>query len=136
MKSVFYPEESQKELIRRGYIDAKSGHSRGSTIDLTLVKKDLYQASDFATKVRSITDCRQSKAVEASGQLDMGTTFDCFSELAYTANPAVPEELRKHREILKSAMEKQGFTNYPKEWWHFVMKNEAYPKDYFDFEVQ
>lgn len=66
----------------------------------------------------------------------MGTAFDCFSELAHTMNPSVSEESKKHRQILKSAMEKQGFTNYPKEWWHFALKDEPYKNDYFDFEVQ
>lgn len=135
-QSVFYPDESKGELIKRGYIDAKSGHSRGSTVDLTLIRADKYQAESFYSQVSAITDCRKSKGVELSGQMDMGTTFDCFSELAHTANPTVPETVRKNREILKSAMEKQGFTNYPKEWWHFTMKDEPYKNDYFDFEIQ
>jgi len=136
MQSVFYPDESKKDLIQRGYIDSKSGHSRGSTLDLTLVRKGLYQSKNFYSQVRSIKDCRKSKEVEASGQIDMGTTYDCFSELAHTANPTIPADIRKNREILKSAMEKQGFSHYPKEWWHFVMKDEPYKNDYFDFEVQ
>lgn len=134
-QSVFYAEIPKNKLIPE-YIDAKSGHSRGSTVDLTLVKTDKYQAKSFASQIRSIKDCRKSKEVEASGQVDMGTTFDCFSELANTANPAIPENLRKNREILKVAMEKQGFNHYPKEWWHFVMKDEPHKKEYFDFEVQ
>lgn len=135
-QSIFYPDEPKKDLIKRGYIDAKSGHSRGSTVDLTLVHTSKYQAKTFYDQIKNITDCRKSQEVEASGQIDMGTTFDCFSELAHTANPKIPETLRKNREILKSAMEKQGFANYPKEWWHFVMKDEPYKNDYFDFEVQ
>jgi len=136
MQSTFYPDESKKDLIKRGYIDAKSGHSRASTVDLTLVQTDKFQENDFLIKAKGVTDCRKSQGVLASGQIDMGTAFDCFSELAHTDNPSVSEEARKHRQILKSAMEKQGFTNYPKEWWHFVMKNEPYKNDYFDFEVQ
>lgn len=136
MQSIFYPDEPKKDLIQRGYIDAKSGHSRGSTVDLTLVGTEKYQAKNFTLNSNAITDCRKSKEVERTGQLDMGTTFDCFSELAHTANSSIPENLRKNRQILKSAMEKQGFTNYPKEWWHFVMKDEPYKNEYFDFEIQ
>ncbi len=136
MQSIFYPDETKKDLIKRGYIDAKSGHSRASTVDLTLVRTDKFQSKNFAEKVRSVSDCRKSQGVEESGQLNMGTTFDCFSELAHTANPSVSEDSKKYRQILKSAMEKEGFTNYPKEWWHFVLKDEPYKNDYFDFEVQ
>ncbi len=135
-QSAFYPDETKKELIKRGYIDAKSGHSRGSTVDLTLIRPDKYQSEKFNFQVSAVSDCRKSKDVALSGQIDMGTTFDCFSELAHTANPAVPKSVRRNRELLKSAMEKQGFANYPKEWWHFVFKDEPYKNDYFDFEVQ
>lgn len=136
MQSHFYPEEPKMMLFQRGYIDAKSGHSRGSTVDLTIVRNKKFQLKDFLSGIRNISDCRKSGDVEQFGLVDMGTTFDCFSELAATASPLVSEEVRKNRQILKSAMEKQGFTNYPKEWWHFVMKDEPYKKDYFDFEVQ
>lgn len=136
MQSIFYPDEPKKNLIKRGYIDAKSGHSRGSTIDLTLVRTGKFQSKDFLLKAKAVTDCRKSKESEASGEVDMGTAFDCFTELAHTANSSISNEAQKNRQILKSAMEKQGFTNYPKEWWHFVMKDETYKNDYFDFEVQ
>jgi D-alanyl-D-alanine dipeptidase len=136
MQSVFYPDEPKVNLIKRGYIDAKSGHSRASTIDLTLVYTKKFQKKDFILKAKAVTDCRKSQGVEKSGQVNMGTTFDCFSELAHTANPSVSEEARKNRQILKLAMEKQGFTNYSKEWWHFSLKNEPYKNDYFDFENQ
>lgn len=136
MQSAFYPDEPKSELVHRGYIDAKSGHSRMSTVDLTLVRTDKFKAKDFIAKARQVKDCRQSKDVETTGQLDMGTTFDCFSELAHTANPAISDKAKKNREILKSAMEKQGFSNYPKEWWHFTLKDEPYKNNYFDFIVE
>lgn len=136
MQTAFYPDEIKKDLINRGYIDAKSGHSRGSTMDLTLVETKKFKSKEFLSKTMSITDCRKSEGVKVYGQVDMGTTFDCFSELAHTANPAVPKEFLEHRQILKSAMEKQGFTNYPKEWWHYTLKGEPYKNDYFDFEVE
>lgn len=132
MKSVFYPDVPKEELIKRGYIDSKSGHSRGSTLDLTLVRTDAKRDSYKET----VSDCRQTKGIDASGQIDMGTTFDCFSELAHTANSKMPADVLKRRQVLKDAMEKHGFINYPKEWWHFTLKDEPYKNEYFDFEVQ
>lgn len=136
MRLNFYPEELKGSLIKRGYIDAKSGHSRGSTIDLTLVHTEKFRSKDFLCKARAVSDCRKSKEIESSGQINMGTSFDCFSELAHTANSSISAESQKNRQILKTAMEKHGFTNYPKEWWHFVMSDEPYKADYFDFEVE
>ncbi len=133
MKSVFYPDEAKERLIQRGYIDSKSGHSRGSTVDLTLVRTSAENKGSFR---ESVADCRKTSGIEATGQVDMGTTFDCFSELAHTANPAISDEAKKRRELLKTAMEKYGFSNYPKEWWHFTLKAEPYKSDFFDFEVQ
>ncbi len=136
MQAYFYPAEPKKDLIKRGYIDAKSGHSRASTVDLVLVRTNKFNPNELISNMKTLKDCRKSESVENFGLVDMGTTFDCFSELAHTDNPAVSVENRKNREILKSAMEKQGFWNYPKEWWHFVLKEEPYRKDYFDLTVQ
>ncbi len=136
MQATFYPDEPKKDLIKRGYIDSKSGHSRASTIDLTLVRVDKFQSKDFSQKAKAVSDCRQSGRVVDTGQVDMGTAFDCFSERAYTANTAISNEAQQNRQLLKSAMEKHGFTNYAKEWWHFVLKDEPYKNDYFDFEVE
>lgn len=137
MKSIFYPDEPKSELVNRGYIDAKSGHSRGSTLDLTLIHiealKNLKKPLSFK---ENVSDCRKSEGVKIVGQLDMGTMYDCFSTLANTANPKITSEAKKNRELLKTAMEKQGFSNYPKEWWHFTLKNEPYKNDYFDFVVE
>lgn len=66
----------------------------------------------------------------------LGTGFDCFDKLANTANPAVSERQRIYRLLLKSIMEKYGFANYRKEWWHFTLKDEPYPDTYFDFVVK
>ncbi len=126
MKSKQYPEEEKTKLFERGYIASKSGHSRGSTIDLTLVPLKAKGPYSDATP-----DCRKPLA---KNQLDMGTTFDCFSENANTANAT--GAAKTNREILKAAMEKRGFMNYEKEWWHFTLKNEPYPNAGFDLEVQ
>ena len=112
MKAHYYPNEEKSRLIEKGYIAARSGHSRGSTLDLTLVKKD------------------------GGAELDMGTPYDYFDSLSNTADPRITGEPKANRLLLKAVMEKHGFVNYPKEWWHYTLKDEPYPDTYFDFPVQ
>ncbi len=129
-KTFFYPAEDRSSLIKSGYIDSHSGHSRGSTVDLTLVQAGSSPKSFH----ESYVDCRKPSKVE--GQLDMGTSFDCFSEGAFTADKSISPEAQFNRAILRKVMEKHGFKNYPKEWWHFSLTDEPYKSNYFDFEVQ
>jgi D-alanyl-D-alanine dipeptidase len=138
MKSVFYPDEPKFTLIERGYIADRSGHSRGSTVDLTLIKKPVTRSrKDTPLRYKeSGGDCRDTRGIERTGQLNMGTTFDCFSDLANTDHPKIIASARANRKILRDAMESVGFQNYPKEWWHFTLKNEPFSDQYFDFEVE
>lgn len=112
MKAHYYPNEEKSRLIEKGYIAGRSGHSRGSTLDLTLVKKD------------------------GGAELDMGTPYDYFDALSNTTAPRITGEPKANRLLLKAVMEKHGFVNYPKEWWHYTLKDEPYPDTYFDFPVQ
>lgn len=133
MKSIFYPAEDKAKLFERGYIDRHSGHSRGGTVDLTLIGKDTRPFTGGYKE--GVTDCRDTSG-GTGVQLNMGTTFDCFSEAANTAHPGLSEEIRSNRLVLKAAMEKAGFRNYPKEWWHYTLVKERFPKTYFDFPVR
>lgn len=137
MKTIFYPDEEKQTLISRGYISSKSGHSRGSTLDLTIIKKDtpLRERSGYLTFQEESVDCRKQKDIESTAQLDMGTMYDCFSILANQAARTISESAKKNRSLLKTAMEKQGFVGYDKEWWHFTLKAEPFPDSYFDFDV-
>ena len=111
MKAEFYPDVDKRTLFRDGYIATQSGHSRGSTIDLTLA--------------------------EADGQeLDMGTRFDFFSPKSWTADPTVGAEAHKNRMLLAAAMRPRGFRGYDKEWWHFTLRGEPFPETYFNFPVK
>lgn len=136
MKKIFYPDEPKDQLIERGYIADKSSHSRGSTVDITVVK-----TADVKSKLRGfnfqekMSDCRRHKNSE-NAQLNMGTGFDCFSVLANTGHPDTAEEAKKNRQLLKSSMEKYGFVNYSKEWWHYTLKDEPFKDQYFDFVVE
>jgi zinc D-Ala-D-Ala dipeptidase len=109
-KATFYPDVPKEELFDRGYIAAKSGHSRGSTMDLTLTKDGI--------------------------PIDMGTPFDFFDELSHTENPAIQGEAMQNRMILKSIMERSGFSNYVNEWWHYTLNDEPFPDTYFDLPIE
>ncbi len=112
MKAEFYPHVDKSTLFRDGYIAAHSGHSRGSTVDLTLARRD-------------------------SGEpLDMGTPFDFFSPHSWPADRHVSAEAQRNRTLLAQAMARRGFRPYDKEWWHFTLRHEPYPETYFDFPVR
>jgi zinc D-Ala-D-Ala dipeptidase len=112
MKSKYYPSIDKENLFRDGYIAAKSGHSRGSTLDLTIID------------------------LESNQELDMGTDFDFFDPLSHTVNSRIRKSQQDNRIALKSVMERNGFKNLEEEWWHFTLKNEPYPDKYFDFKVE
>lgn len=134
-KKEFYPSVDKSRLFIDGYIAEKSGHSRGSTVDLTIVP---IPAPD-QPKFDADNQCECYKSVDdryKDNSLDMGTGFDCFSELSHTENPNLSPQQRANRLLLKSLMEKYGFKNLAEEWWHFTLKNEPFPNTYFDFLIK
>jgi D-alanyl-D-alanine dipeptidase len=125
-----HPVVPKSELFRRGYIAASSGHSRGSTVDVTLVPQGPPRPSASRPP-----DCRSIDGPQApDGSLNMGTTFDCFDERSHVAGET-SAEARRNRLLLKLAMEKHGFAGYAQEWWHFTLAAEPFPKTAFDFEI-
>jgi D-alanyl-D-alanine dipeptidase len=111
-KSEFYPAVDKRNLFRDGYIASRSGHSRGATVDLTLVRR-------------------------ADGRdLDMGTPFDFFGVRSWPSNRQVGAEARRNRALLAQAMRRRGFVPYKQEWWHFTLRNEPYRHRTFDFPVR
>jgi D-alanyl-D-alanine dipeptidase len=112
MKAEFYPHVDKSTLFRDGYIASRSGHSRGSTTDLTLARRSDGQV------------------------LDMGTPFDFFSPHSWPSDRSVSAEAQANRALLAQAMRKRGFYPYDKEWWHFTLHHEPYPQTYFDFVVR
>jgi len=114
-KADFYPDVDKRDLFRLGYIAPQSGHSRGSTVDLTLVR---YGSG------------------RPPAEVDMGTRFDFFGMQSWPSSSAVSADARASRRILASAMRRGGFRPYEREWWHFTLRNEPYPGSYFDFPVQ
>ena len=110
-KKQYYPSINKKNLFKKGYIAKKSSHSRGSTVDLTIIH------------------------LQTKKELDMGGVFDLFSKISWLNSKNITKQQRKNRFLLHEIMLKHGFKAYYKEWWHFSLKNEPYPKTYFDFNV-
>ncbi|MFH8222643.1 M15 family metallopeptidase [Streptomyces sp. NPDC018057] len=135
MKGEFYPRVDKTRLFDDGYIAAKSGHSRGSTTDLTVVPLPVRPTPPY-DPARPLTPCYAPRAERfPDNSLDMGTGFDCFDTLAHTLDPRIRGRLHAHRMLLKDALERAGFVNLPEEWWHFTYQPEPYPDTYFDFPV-
>ena len=111
MKPYFYPDLDKEELFMRGYIASKSSHSRGSTVDLTLL------------------DMKTGKEV------DMGSPFDMFSEISHPDYKGITEEQYENRLELRNAMIRNGFEPIDCEWWHYTLREEPFPDTYFEFPV-
>ena len=138
MKDAFYPTEPKGSLFSRGYIATRSGHSRGSTVDLTLVRLPVSASvlTRFPSPGDSLARCDAPRAERLDERdLDMGTAYDCLSTLAATDDPRVSREVRRNRDRLRAAMSAGGFRNYAKEWWHFTLRGEPH-RTYFDFPVE
>lgn len=134
-KKEFYPTIDKSRLFIDGYIAEKSGHSRGSTIDLTIVPLPLPYQPEFEMN----NQCKCYRPIDErfrDNSIDMGTGFDCFNELSHTENPSLSYQQRANRLLLVSLMEKYGFKNLSEEWWHFTLKNEPFPETYFDFNIE
>ncbi len=116
----FHPNVSRSQLIEHGYLAAVSHHSRGDTVDLTLVQLPAKRVAPFSrnTVYGPCTGPAQERAPDAS--VDMGTGFDCLDPLSHTRAPGITALQRRWRETLVEAMGREGFRNYHKEWWHFT----------------
>lgn len=110
-KASYYPDVDKRDLFRLDYIAERSGHSRGSTVDLTLV---------------SLAD---------GSELDMGSGFDFFGVESWPEHPGISAQQRANRMLLQQVMTRHGFVPYSKEWWHFTLADEPYKDTYFDFIV-
>lgn len=110
-KQEYYPNEKKKNLFKHGYIASRSGHSRGSTVDLTIIYQQTKQ------------------------EVDMGSPYDFFGEISGFYFEEISVEQRKNRALLRAFMIKHNFKPYNKEWWHFTLRNETFSKTYFDFEI-
>ncbi len=135
MKAEFYTGVDKSNLFRDGYIAEQSGHSRGSTMDLTLVRLPARPTRPYVRGQR-LVDCTAPQAKRfADNSIDMGTGFDCFNTLAWPLDSRVQGRQLRNRVLLLNGLVQQGFAPYPYEWWHFTYKPERFPNTYFDFPV-
>ena len=111
-KDKYYPNIAKHELIPKGYIAVKSSHTRGSTADLTIID------------------------INSKNELDMGTQFDFFSPKSWPSDLSITPAQRANRMLLQQVMLKYGFLPLREEWWHFTLKDEPYPDQYFNFPVK
>jgi len=135
MKAEFYPQVDKTRLFADGYIAEKSGHSRGSTMDLTIARLPARPTRPYVPG-RPLVPCYAPQSERfPDNSVDMGTGFDCFDTLAHTDDPRIAGEQRANRQLLKGTLEGLGFVNLAEEWWHYTYKPEPYPSTYFDFPV-
>ncbi len=109
-KRRYYPNVDKSRLFAEGYIADRSGHSRAATVDVTLVRAGI--------------------------PLDMGTPFDFFDPASHTEAPTATDEQGERRRLLRRLMESAGFENYPKEWWHYTLRDEPWPDRYWDVPIE
>lgn len=135
MKGEFYPRVDKSRLFEDGYIAERSGHSRGSTVDLTLVKLPAAPTRPYVPGEDSVPCFAPRGERFPDNSVDMGTGFDCFDTLSHTDDPRVRGVQRANRRFLKKTLTDVGFVNLPEEWWHFTYQPETFPDTYFDFPV-
>lgn len=111
-KREYYPNIPKRQLFNLGYIASKSGHTRGSTVDLTLID------------------------VKTGTELDMGSPYDFFGEISHPFSKKLSKKQLKNRLLLRTVMLKNNFRPYVNEWWHFTLRNEPFPKTYFNFPIK
>lgn len=136
MKAEFYPRVDKSELFKRGYIAEKSGHTRGSTMDLTIVPLPTPTQPPFSAGQKLIACTAATTERFADNSIDMGTGYDCMDEYSHNDHTANISKLAfDNRMHLKTLMEQNGFLAYQPEWWHFTLKDELYPDTYFNFDI-
>lgn len=136
MKAEFYPRVNKSDFFKLGYVAAKSGHTRGSTVDLTIVSLPYTDSEHYQADKKLIACFAAYRQRFNDGSIDMGTSFDCMDASAHNDNTSINLVAYYNRLLLKSLMEKYGFVSYEPEWWHFTLKNEQYPDSYFNFPIK
>ncbi|TXD51076.1 MULTISPECIES: M15 family metallopeptidase [unclassified Polaribacter] len=111
MKKEYYPSVAKSALFKRGYIASKSGHTRGSTLDVTLIN------------------------LKTGKEVDMGSPYDFFGVQSHPFYSKITDQQKENRMLLRTIMQQHNFKPYKNEWWHFTLKEEPYPKTYFNFNV-
>ena len=129
-KAIYFPNIPADSLFELGYIAKRSGHSRGSTVDLTIVRLPYQPPAEFNYS------CLDEGGFKHRGsEINMGSAYDCFDVRSHTTSELMPDSILSNRNLLREVMEAEGFVNYSKEWWHYTFKPEEFPETYFDVSI-
>jgi D-alanyl-D-alanine dipeptidase len=112
MKQSYYPTIRKSDLFKLGFIASKSGHTRGSSVDLSIVE------------------------IKTNKEIDMGSSYDFFGATSHSFHKKLSSRQEKNRMLLRNIMIKNGFKPYDKEWWHFTLVDEPFPNTYFNFDIE
>ncbi|MBX9977008.1 MAG: M15 family metallopeptidase [Alphaproteobacteria bacterium] len=134
MKSAYYARVNKADAFELGYIARRSGHTRGSTVDLTLIEKGKYIIPTQKIP-RTLEDGFEFMYLD-DNTVDTFTHVDLFDDASHHGTALIPEAFQKWRNYLRDVMVANGFKPYSKEWWHYSLENEPYPDTYFDFPVR
>ena len=135
MKAEFYPRVNKADVFKLGYVAAKSGHSRGSTMDLTIVPYPVPPQETYHPGQKLVACYLPYYLRFHDNSLNFGSGYDCLDEVAHVDYQDLRYVEHYNRQLLNRVMVKYGFKPYPEEWWHFTLANEPYPQTYFDFPV-
>lgn len=135
MQTEFYPRVDKADLFDLGYVASRSGHSRGSTVDLAIRRLDTAPATPWKPG-DTLADCTLPESERfADGILDFGTGYDCFDVKAHHGAAGTSPEAASNREKLAAVMARNGFKLYREEWWHYTLVDEPFLDTYFSFPV-
>lgn len=134
-KEHYYPRIRKEDAFQLGYIAKRSGHTRGSTVDLTIIPLGQRVINPPIPKKRILKDNSTILFLD-DGTVDMGSSFDLLDEVSHTNSPLISDDEHQRRIMFREMMEQAGFVNYTKEWWHYTLKNEPFLQTYFDFDVK
>jgi D-alanyl-D-alanine dipeptidase len=130
-KALYYPSLPKQTLFALGYLIEKSGHSRGSTIDLTLIELG-KSLKPIHAQTRKLNNDEKIPYLD-DNTVDMGSSFDLFHPVSHFNSSLITPEQQRHRRLLNKIMKTHGFVGVAEEWWHYTLINEPYPDTYFDF---
>lgn len=136
MQRNYYPRIEKKDIFTLEYIAPRSSHSRGSTVDVTIIDKHVKpkKLPEINCCERTLSD--NSKIIYLDDNTkDMGTSFDLFDIASHHDSNLVSEDASHNRNYLRARMQQYGFLSYYAEWWHYTLKDEPFPDTYFNFDV-
>ena len=134
-KASFYPYMDKTKCFELGYIGEKSAHSRGSTVDVSIIPLGQKVRQPQMISKRELEDGRIILYLD-DNSVDMYTSFDLFDEASHHGSKLIADKCLEKRNYLRLKMRKHNFKDYPTEWWHYTLNDEPYKDQYFEFDVE